>query len=183
MAESPTLKIVTGLVARGDGAYECGEPRPSQPLVAAEGTVFVHSEVESRIFALDASLAVIRGWPFEPGTALERRESQVDGDGLDCPSIASPAVGPDSTLYLPLQAADGSAGGSLVAVGRNGQVQAGWPVKLTRQGAEFWTVAVGADGTVFALAIEPEAGDRSSASILAIEPDSTVRYTATIIDP
>ncbi len=35
----------------------------------------------------------------------------------------------------------------------------------------------------YALAIEPETGDASSASILAIAPDSTVLYRTTIIDP
>jgi hypothetical protein len=34
-----------------------------------------------------------------------------------------------------------------------------------------------------AFAIEPEAGGASSASILAIAPDSTVRWTTTIVDP
>ncbi len=62
-------------------------------------------------------------------------------------------------------------------------MRGGWPVELTRPGSEFWSIAVGSDGTIYALAIEPEAGGASSASILAIDPDSTVRYTATIIDP
>ena len=58
-----------------------------------------------------------------------------------------------------------------------------WPVELRRPGAEFWSVVVGSDGTAYALAIEPEPGDTSSASILAIAPDSTVLWTTTIIDP
>ena len=65
----------------------------------------------------------------------------------------------------------------------DGRVNPGWPVELKRPGAEFWSVAVGPDGTAYALAIEPEAGGKSSASILAIAPDSTVRWTTTIIDP
>ena len=44
------------------------------------------------------------------------------------------------------------------------------------------SVAVGADGTAYALAIEPEASAGSSGTILAIAPDSTVRYASTIID-
>ncbi len=59
----------------------------------------------------------------------------------------------------------------------------GWPVELKRAGSEFWSVVVGPDGTAYALAIEPESSRTSSASILAIAPDSTVRYTTTIIDP
>jgi hypothetical protein len=59
----------------------------------------------------------------------------------------------------------------------------GWPVELRRPGAEFWSVTVGSDGTAYALAMEPEPGGTSSASILAIAPDSTVRWTTTIVDP
>jgi hypothetical protein len=62
-------------------------------------------------------------------------------------------------------------------------VPSGWPVELQRPGAEFWSVVVGSDGTAYALAIEPEAGGVSSATILAIAADSTVVYTTTIIDP
>lgn len=54
---------------------------------------------------------------------------------------------------------------------------------LSRPGSEFWSVVVGADGTTYALAIEPEAGGASSATILAIAPDSTVIYATTIVDP
>ena len=59
----------------------------------------------------------------------------------------------------------------------------GWPVELRRPGAEFWSVVVGSDGTAYGLAIEPETGATSSASILAIAPDSIVLWTTTIIEP
>jgi hypothetical protein len=71
----------------------------------------------------------------------------------------------------------------MVAVGSNGRVLSGWPVELQRKGAEFWSIVVGSEGTVFALAFEPESGARSSATILAVAPDSTVIYRTTIIDP
>ena len=99
-----------------------------------------------------------------------------------CDPRGIPAVGPESTLYLPRQARDTSVGGRIIAVGPDGRVRAGWPVELTRPGAEFWSVVVGSDGTVYALAIEPEPSDGFSASILAIAPDSTVLWTTTIID-
>jgi hypothetical protein len=85
-------------------------------------------------------------------------------------------------VYLPLHARDANVGGSIVAVGPNGRVRAGWPVELQRKGAEFWSVIVGSDGTVFALAMEPESGNSSSATILAIAADRTVIYRTTIID-
>jgi len=62
-------------------------------------------------------------------------------------------------------------------------VRPGWPVELRRPGAEFWSVVVGSDGTAYVLAIEPEPGDTTSATVLAIAPDSSVLYRTTIIDP
>jgi hypothetical protein len=70
-----------------------------------------------------------------------------------------------------------------VSIGANGEPLGAWPVTLSRPGSEFWLVVVGADGTTYALAIEPEAGGASSATILAIAPDSTVIYATTIVDP
>ena len=104
-------------------------------------------------------------------------------EGISCPPLSVPAVGPHSTLYLSLTARDETVGGSIIAVGVDGKVRPGWPVELRRPGAEFWSVVVGPDGTAYALAIEPETGGGSSATILAIAPDSTVLYTTTIIDP
>jgi hypothetical protein len=125
----------------------------------------------------------MRGWPFRPAMPLVQRDERYVKEDAYCPSLAIPAVGPDSTLYLPLQGSDASVGGSIVAVGPDGRVRPGWPVELTRPGAEFWSVVVGSDGTVYALAIERESRDSSSATILAIAPDSTVRWASTIIEP
>jgi hypothetical protein len=158
-------------------------PWPEPPLIAQDGTMFIFSQAESAVFGLDSSLKVMPGWPFEPATALVLRDERYVKEDAYCPSIAIPAVGPDSTLSLPLQARDATVGGSLVAAGPDGKVRPGWPVELTRPGAEFWSVAVGSDGTTYALAIEPESSSTSSASILAIAPDSTVLYTTTIVEP
>jgi outer membrane protein assembly factor BamB len=155
----------------------CVVRTPSPPIVAADGTVFVFSELDPRVFALDPSLEVKGGWPYRPATPLVR-----DSFDASCDPRGIPAVGPDSTLYLPLEASDATAGGSLVAVGPDGRVRPGWPVELSRPGAEFWSVVVGSDGTVYALAVEPRPSNGFSASILAIAPDSTVLWTTTIID-
>ena len=180
-ASSAELPLATGVVAYSDGAYECGAPRPRPPLIAQDGTIFVFSEIDISIFALDPLLEVMGGWPYWPATSLVYRFSPREE--LGCGSLALPAVGPDSTLYLPLQARDASVGGTIVAIGPDGRVRPGWPVELRRPGAAFWSVVVGSDGTVYALAIEPESDNSSSASILAIAPDSTVRWTTTIIEP
>jgi hypothetical protein len=155
----------------------CVVGTPNSPMIAADGTVFVFSELDTRVFALGPSLEVERGWPYRAAKPLVR-----DPFNPYCPPRGIPQVGPDSTLYLPLVAREASVGGSIVAVGPNGRVRPGWPVELTRPGAEFWSVVVGSDGTVYALAIEPESRNGTSASILAIAPDSTVLWTLTIID-
>jgi len=162
--------------------WDCGSSM-QPPLVSQDGTTFVVSEIDTAIFALDPSLKVRHGWPFEPATPLERPFPLRGDEGINCSSLALPAVGPDSTLYLPLQARAASVGGTVVAVGPDGKVRPGWPVELKRPGAEFWSVVVGSDGTAYALAIEPESAGKSSATILAIAPDSTVRYTTTIVEP
>jgi hypothetical protein len=168
-------------IATAESGIDC-VPGMQAPLVSQDGTIFVFSEIDTQIFAIDPSLAILRGWPYRPGTPLERPDPWRAEEGINCTSPAAPAAGPDNTLYLPLQARDSTVGGSLVAVGPDGKVRAGWPVELKRPGAEFWSVVVGSDGTVYALAIEPESNGGSSASILAIAPDSTVLYTTTIID-
>ena len=168
----------------GTGDLDCGTGYVSQPpIVSDDGTIFVYSEIEKRVLALDSSLAIKPGWPFDPSTFLVQPYYLDPRVELSCGYLATPAVGPDSTLYMALQARDQTDGGSLVAVGPDGREREGWPVLLNRPGAEFWSVAVGSDGIVFALAIEPEPGDAFSASILAIAPDSTVLYTTTIIEP
>jgi hypothetical protein len=180
---SGALPIAT--VERTGDVGGCSAGSPLAPLVSLDGTVFVYSELDTSIYALDPFLAIRQGWPFEPATMLTtaRPGLESEHEAGYCPSPVTPAVGPDNTLYLPLEARDSKVGGSLVAVDADTKVRPGWPIELKRPGAEFWSVAVGPDGTVYALAIEPESGSTSSASILAIAPDSTVRYTTTIVEP
>jgi hypothetical protein len=96
-------------------------------------------------------------------------------------SRTMPAVGQANVLYL-LQAASTSGGGSIVAIGTDGRVRAGWPVGLKRAGSAFWSVVVNPAGGVWALAIEPETPGHS-ATILSIANDSTVRFATTIVEP
>ena len=145
----------------------------------------VYSELDTHIYAVDSSPAVMVGWPFDSGAAIDRARPGLESEHEAgyCPAPVVPAVARDGTLYLALEQRDATVGGSLVAVGRDGRVLPGWPVELKRPGAEFWSVVVGPDGTAHALAIEPEAGGRSSATILAIAADSSVIWTRTIIEP
>jgi hypothetical protein len=182
-AGSSVLTMATVEYSEDTGG--CVVTSPQAPRVARDGTSFVYSELDTAVYALDSSQAIMPGWPVEPGTPLVRARPgyESEHEAGYCPPPVPPAVGPDGTLYLALEAGNTTVGGSLVAVGPDSRLRPGWPVELRRPGAEFWSVVVGPDGTVYALAIEPGAGDASSASILAIAPDSTVRWTTTIIDP
>lgn len=165
------------------GDTDCVSPFPKSPAVASDGTSFLFSQIDTKIYALDRSLDVRPGWPYRSTQPLAEIGYDDPQSELSCHFRGEPDVGPDGTLYLPLRARHERVGGSIVAIGPDAEVVAGWPVELTRPGAEFWSVDVGSDGTVYALAIEPEAGGTTSATILAIEPDSTVRYATTIIEP
>jgi hypothetical protein len=47
----------------------------------------------------------------------------------------------------------------------------------------FLDVAVGGDGTVYGLVVEPEGRRKASATVLAIDPDGKTRYRRTIVEP
>ena len=163
------------------GAGPFGGPPP--PIVAEDGSSFLVSEEGgTTVYALDATGHVMAGWPYRDAIGLQWSFVQLGDTGT--PSWRSePAVGPGDILYLLHPPRAATLGGSIVAIGPDGHVRPGWPVGLKRAGAEFWSVVVGSDGTAYALVIEPETGDASSASILAMAPDSTVLWTTAIIEP
>jgi hypothetical protein len=159
---------------------------PAIPLVRADGTTFVIEAGYNgtTVAGLNPAGGPMGGWPYRSDGGHQGNSVCLGGDICEGYSLATPALGPDGVLYLIHRAVDESAGGStIVAVGLDGRVRPGWPVELKRPGAAFWEVAVGADGTAFALAIEPEGTATTSATILAIAPDGTVLYTTTIVEP
>jgi len=165
------------------GGCTAGSPKP--PIVADDRAIFAHSELDTHIYGVDRALAILLGWPFDSGASLDQARPGLESEHEAgyCPGPVPPAVGGDGTLYLALENGSATVGGSIVAVGSDGRVRPGWPVELKRPGAEFWSVVIGADGTAYALAFEPESGGTSSATILAIAPDSTVLWSTTIITP
>jgi hypothetical protein len=156
---------------------------PAAPLVGPDGTTFVIDAgwQSTTVAGVGPSGLVMAGWPYRSDAGHQSKGTCPRGvcEGYD---LALPAIGPDNIVYLVHSAATTSVGGSIVAVGANGRVRAGWPVELRRPGDAFWSVVVGSDGTAFALAIESEGASASSATILAIAPDSTVLYRTTVIN-
>jgi hypothetical protein len=178
------LRFATADAPSGDTGG-CESTIPVPPVIPRTGPIIVYSEVADSVFSVERDLETARGWPFTPPDPLVRPRPgpESEHEAGYCPGPLAPAVGPDGTVYLSLEAHDSSVGGSLVAVGPNGRVRAGWPVGLKRAGAEFWTLDVGPEGTVYALAYEPETARTSTATLLAIAPDSTILYRTTIIAP
>ncbi len=162
-----------------------GEPvMLAPPIVAPDGTSFlVSSDKATTVYAVDPRTGAIRsGWPYRSSAALAWT-GYCGPDTAGCAYFrAEPATGPDGTLYLSLAGASGK-GGSLVAVASDGRVRSGWPLTLSQAGSAFWSVSVGSDGTVYALAVEPEAGDHRSGTVVAIDPAGKVLYRRTILQP
>lgn len=176
-----------GFHATGD-ADVIGGPSviPLPPLIGSDGSRFVIGTIEfdTAFAGVSANGSTLPGWPYITATPRQQIESCPATAACDGSALTAPALGPGNVVFLPLSAADGSHGGSLTAIGLDGRVRPGWPVVLSRPGAGFWSVVVGDDGSVYALAVEPEANDdTSSATILALAPDGSKLYATTIIQP
>jgi len=178
--------------------YGEGDMPPAAPVVAPDGSAYVVTEEGeypfngTTAYAIDKSGNLRAGWPYRTSTGLVW-PGTCPCSATGCGGFRSdPVAAPDGSLHLLQLAPSAGTGGSIVAVGTDGAVKAGWPVVLRRAGAEFESVVVGPDGTVYALAIEPEeylpdeCGGKisfDSATILAINPDGTVRYRTTLVSP
>jgi hypothetical protein len=182
----------------GSGALDVAAPADSEqagpsahlapPLVGPDATRFVVAGFnDTTVLALGPSgQPLAGGWPYRFDAGRQENFICPRGAACDSSSFAAPAIGPGNVLYVlqsaPFSATGPSGGGSLVAIGPDGRVLPGWPRTLKRAGSGFWSVVVGSDGTAFALAIERESVGYS-ATVLAIAPDSTVRYATTIVEP
>ena len=186
-----TVELPVAASPEWNGASDINAPAP--PATGSEGTAFVVTEPgpgeRTVVYAVDPSGDVSGPWSSPVGLACsgfcELRTASGGACATGCgKNRVTPVVGHDGTLYFALE------DGSVVAVGTDGRTRTGWPVTLRRPGASFWSLATDADGTVFALAIEWEPGATpdcgyppASATILAIDPDGSVRAQATVVEP
>ena len=162
-----------------------GPGYPGAPIVAQDGTAFIVSSAYEMtdVLAIDPSGQRVAGWPYHSDLGLQETGFCPPGD-TGCGGFrVAPAIGPGNILHVVHARPSTTGGGSVVAIGRDGRVIDGWPVTLTRPGSEFWSVVVGANGTAYAMAVEPEPNGSHSATILAIAPDSDILYNVTIVEP
>ena len=160
---------------------------PQSPLVGPDGSVWVVGRTSA--YAFDPKGRLRDGWPVklrgEPGSTGYCGPCG-DTDCYTHPTV--PFIDQAGTLYVLRAPSSKSTGGSVLAIGLDGKVVPGWPVRLKRAGSEFWYGKVGPDGTVFVDAYEPEPKLRQcpeamSLTTLALRPDSTIRYRVTLVDP
>lgn len=172
-----------GITATSDWSGAGGE-FPAAPLVYGDGeTLLVDTTDGTTVTSVDAAGEVMSGWPYRSTVRLEQNGVCVSGD-TGCGTFrAAPMTDRLGILFLLQRATNSSVGGSVVAIGQDGRIRTGWPVELKRPGAEFWSQVIGPDGTAYVLAVEPEPNGSHSATIVAIALDSTVSYTATILEP
>ena len=153
---------------------------PATPLGrASNGTTFLHSELENvdllaRPVNGDADRLAVRAGHF-PHDRRGRGSRPSTRQGTARLAVP-PAASPDGTLAPRPSQAPNSTGRRQPRRGRCGMAGSA-PVGRSAssdRARSSGPVAVGEDGTAYGLAIEPESGGKSSGTILAIAPDSTV---------
>jgi hypothetical protein len=160
-----------------------GDEFPATPAVGADGSmILVDDRDGTAMLALDAAGDGRSGWPYHADAGIDD-QGYCPAEDTGCGLFRVPTViGSDGVVYAALEPTSSTAGGSLIAVGRDGRIRDGWPVGLRNAGSRFWAIVPGTDGGIWALAAEPESRGYSG-TILSIAPDSTVRGRLTIAEP
>jgi outer membrane protein assembly factor BamB len=139
----------------GDG---CG---PGIPHQAPDGTIYV---VGNEVVAISPDGRPRSGWPYRPLGELIGPPFDSEGGG----SGSGPVFGPDSTVYFVVFRTEVTGvRAEIVALDRQGQVKAGWPVRLPIDPAagEVASLTVSPDGRLFV---------RGGDQLFALDPDGTI---------
>jgi hypothetical protein len=179
-AWSSRLPVAATSDWRGAGAYNA-----APPVVSATGSAWLVSDAGgTTAWALTSAGQARAGWPYRSRADIaDHNPCPVPTTGCGWLRV-TPVVGPGGVLYLSQDPRSSTVGGRIVAIGRDGKMQAGWPITLVNPGARFRSVAVAANGTVFGLAIEPAGtAGRHSATIVAIAANGSVIYRRTVVAP
>jgi Putative zinc-finger len=172
---------VTAAELEGGPEWAYDVEGPMAPVVDPQGRpAFL---VGQKVVGLEADGHLRDGWPYISRSGVVVLGECPPQDTGCQPYPAELGVGPGGLVYVLEEPRSASEGTAVTALNPDGAVRAGWPVRLTRPGSEFQLVVVGGQGTAYVLAIEPEGSGRSSATVLAIAPDSEVVYALTVSDP
>jgi hypothetical protein len=163
-----------------NGWTGAGQEYPMPPTVGGGDAFVLDTTNGTRIQGFD-SAGYHFATPFITPTAaaLQGHCSRQDvGCGV---RVVAPLRHPTGTLYVALAADGATSGGSLVAINRYSDVIDGWPVGLKRSDAQFWQLAPGFEGGVWALAAERDT-DGYDVTLLSIAADSTIRGKTTVVE-
>jgi hypothetical protein len=149
-------------------------------LVAPDGTLRIVGG-SNELWAVDPNAGVLEAWPWSAPSAFQQSGFCAPDETGCGQADVEPTIGPDGEVALALEATD--PGGALVVVDAEGTVREGWPVTLNRAGSAFWSVVTAESGVTYALAVEPEGDAGFSGTILRLEPDSTVSWATTLVEP
>ena len=184
LTPSGTLAVGSDLPVAGiSDATFAGAYAPLRPTLGPGGSAWVPG-VDARdnvvVHALGPDGTVRDGWPWQSGLPIAEQGECGQGETGCGVWRTVPALGPGEVLLVLLAPADRTSGGQVVAVGPDGRVVDGWPVTLTNPAGRWDVVVAGADGTVYATAIE-SGGRTSTTTLLAIAPDSEVVWRSTLV--
>jgi len=189
-----------GRTGEGSAIVPPPVPAPNGSVYVVARAPLIGGEGGTVAYAFGPGGAPRIGWPFRSTEALVTSSSGGACTCLchpcDCYSYhdTPPVAGPDSTLHV-AQAADTLPtvrGSSIVAVAQNGKVKAGWPVTLVEAGSWFASMAVSADTTLYAYAVEPARTRRNecgevktvySGTIAALDGHGDPVYTTALVVP
>ena len=162
-----------------DGA---GGETPGPPSVGEDGTAYIISTAEGTTTVFGFEHGGDNFLVYRSSRGMQWTGYCSDAD-VGCGHYRTvPVAGGGKILYVVQAAAKPSVGGRIIAVGHDGAIRPGWPLELRRGGAMFWSVVANPAGGIWALAIEPERHG-SSATVLGIASDSTVRFATTLVEP
>jgi hypothetical protein len=184
LTPSGTLAVGSDLPVAGISETTfAGGYAPLRPTLGPGGSAWVPG-VDTRgdvvVHALGPDGTVRGGWPWQSGLPIAEQGRCGQGETGCGVWRTVPALGPGEVLHVFLAPEDAKSGGQVVAVGPDGRVVDGWPVKLTNPAGRWDVVVAGTDGTVYATAIE-SGGRTSTTTLLAIAPDSEVVWRSTVV--
>jgi hypothetical protein len=161
-----------------------GDGTPGIPIVAADGMNWIVDERDgTAILMVDRANVAPDDWPYRSSVRLAHLGFCAPGQPDCAEERVEPVAGADDTLFVPQAAPTSTTGARIVALDLSGHVRAGWPVTLRRPGSGFWSLVSRSTDGIWALAVEPEAPETYSATILSISQAGTVIWATTIVEP
>jgi hypothetical protein len=161
---------------------EASDAGPLAPLVDERRRVWVVSAGTLHGFDLEGN--ALSGFPYAPATSFAEQERICDtGSATACQIVIKPPqIAPESLIYA-LETGPTGNGERITVINRDGSIRSGWPKTLQRAGATWDSLTIGDNRRAYAVALEPEPGDRMSGSISGFAPNGTRELFTVLFEP